>query len=626
MLSTLNRLGQFFKGSSYAPVKPIGVKAPAPQDPITPEIRTLKKHVTEKTRKRKALQLRNRLAREESLLLMLEGHGRPVERDFNRQEQIHRQATKALTVSEPSYSVDPVTGYPFVPSITAWDVKPTNPHKTRFEQDPLFGWNGNQFGFGFGELGELSTNVPAGSFPRELFPERPTTLRTQIAQDSMRFQSRVWFETHPQYAGACGHLTNYTIGTGLTFDVVSDVDKQLAQEVMDYLQAFAKYRANNLKKRPRQSALNILRDGEDALRLIPGDGEYPELRVIDTSWIRGPHNEITGPWSMGVLTSWPYSYDDVRAYNVWYPNNTQEVIAPETMTLAKAQTIGSNVKRGIPLSYKIRKALPQIANLVDCMAVGEAARQGIPYIQQYAMADKSSVGAAIRSSEISQNNDLYGCGYGNGNNGYGYGGDQNLIPPGVVPHINRGQEFIGPPDAPGFAASGTAVYRTLCESCACATNTPIWFWTGSADAENYASSLVSESPVVKEVQTLQEEVCDHYTFILTAAVQMAIAQGRFPVNVLDIVQIHCTLPTPVARNRKDEVETDLKLLDKRLLSPQSLCKRNDLDYQEQQELYAQAEADGWHNQMGVQQGERPIDQEGDQEAIAATGNEPKRLN
>ena len=611
MLSTLNRLGTFFKGSSYAPAKSVGQKASDPQD----EIRELRKSVREKTRKRKALQLRNRLAREESLLLKLENHGRPVDREFQRQEVLRPQ--KLITIHEPSYTVDPITGYPFVPTVTEWNVADTNPQKTRFEQDPAFGWGTNLFGFGFDELGDLSTTVPAGSFPRELFPERPTTLRTQIAQDAMRFQSRAWFEVHPQYAGCCGHLVNYTIGTGLTFDVVSDVDKQLAQDVMDYLEAFATHKCNNLKKRPKQSALNILRDGEDALRLIPGD-EYPEIRIVDTSWIRGPHNEIVGPWALGVLTSWPRCYDDVHAYNIWYPDNTQEVVSPAVMNLAKAPTLASNVKRGIPLSYKIRKALPQIANLVDCMAIGEAVRQGIPYIVQYAMADKSAVGGALRAHESNYEPELYG-------DRYGFGTRRGQEP-GVIHHINQKQEMKDPPNAQGFAASGTAVYRTLCESCACATNTPIWFWTGSADAENYASSLVSESPVVKEVQSLQEEVTDHYTFLLTAALQMGIAQGRFPTNVLDVVRIHCTLPTPVARNRKDEVETDLKLMDKRLLSPQAVCKRNDIEFQEQQELTDQAEAEGWTNQMGITQGERPVGQEGPEgEAIASTGNESKRL-
>jgi DNA topoisomerase IB len=620
MIPALQSITAFFSRPKVASV------APMPSPSADEEIRALSKQVKAHRKDRKKLQLRNRLARERSLLIKLENYGVPIERQFDRQQsQIQRHSPKSLTVHEPAYATDPATGYPFLQTTEAWDVKPGNKHRTRFEQDPLFGWGVNQFAFGFDRLGDLSTNVPTGSFPRELFPERPTTLRTQIAQDAMRFQSRAWFETHPQYAGACGHLVNYTIGTGLTFDVVSDVDKQLAQDVMDYLTEFAKYRWNNLAKRPRQTALNILRDGEDALRIVPSDGEYPEIRVIDTSWIRGPHNEITGPWSMGVLTSWPKCYDDVRAYNVWYPDNTQENISPFTMSLAKAATIGSNVKRGIPLSYKIRKQLPQISNLVDCMAIGEAARQSIPYIQQYNLADKSAVGAALRANESNAAPpELYGDGYGYG---MGYGAwDRDGIRPGEVRHINKGQIFEGPPDAPGFAVSGPAVYRTLCESCACATNTPIWFWTGSADAENYSSSLVSESPVVKEIQTLQDEVTVHYKFLLTAAVMIGASEGRFPANVLQIVQVHVTLPTPVARNRKDEVETDLKLLDKRLLAPQQVCKRNDIDFQEAQELIDQAEADGWTNQMGVTQGERPAGQEGPEgEEPAKTGNEPKRL-
>ena len=529
------------------------------------------------------IQARNRLARANALLTKLESHGKPT---FDRQEQQQpepapHQVSRPVTVAEPTYTADPVTGYPFVPTLTTWN------HKPRFEQDPLFGWASDGFYLDFGEAG---ANVPLSAFPREMYPERPSTLRTQIAQDAIRFMSRAWYETMPQYSGCIGHLCDYTVGSGLTFDVVSDVDEVLAAEVNDYLTTFATYKWNNLDQRVCDSALNLFRDGEDALRLFPG-AEYPQLRSTDTSTIRGPHNEITGPWAYGVLTSWPLDYEDVRAYHLWYSDNTHEDVAPGLFKVCKLDTTGSNVKRGVPLAYKIRKQLPQIARLVDCMAVGEAARQAIPYVQQYSMADKSAVGAALRSSEQP---DLYGDGRGAWDEG---GSD---IVPGGVRHISKGQEFVNPPNAQGFAASGTGVYRTLCESCACATRTPIWFWTGSADSENYASSLVSESPVVVYIQGVQRKMTTHYRGILESAVLLGVIQGRFPADVLKICQIHVKLPTPVARNRKEEVETDLLLMGKRLMAPQTVCSNNDLDFQEQSDLTKQAEVDGWTDTPEIQ--------------------------
>ena len=153
--------------------------------------------------------------------------------------------------------------------------------------------------------------------------------------------------------------------------------------------------------------------------------------------------------------------------------------------------------------------------------------------------------------------------------------------------------------------------------------------TGSADAENYASSLVSESPVVKRIQRYQRKITDHYKSMFESVVMIGVAQGRFPADVLKICQLHVELPTPVGRNRKDEVDTDLKLMDKSLLSPQHVCARNDLQWDEEQELLASAKEAGWTNQMGVVPGERPAGPAGPEGAAGEekppeTGNEPRR--
>ena len=569
-----------------------------------------------KMRKIKRIQSRNRLARANATLERLESTGKPTFHQRTREEAPEpHQVSRPVTIYEPTYDTDPVTGYPLVPTFTGYQHKTTAATRQRFEQDPLFGWNS---GNSFIEWGDFGTTVPVSAFPRELFPERPSTLRTQIAQDAIRFQSRTWFETMPQYSGCVGHLCDYTIGTGLTFDVVSDIDERLAAEVHDYLTVFSTYRWNNLDQRACDSALNLFRDGEDALRLFPGD-EYPLLRSTDTSTIRGPHNEINGPWGYGVLTSWPRDYEDVQAYHLWYSDNSHENVSPAMFSLCKLDTTGSNVKRGVPLSYKIRKQIPQISRLVDCMAVGEAARQAIPYVQQYQMADKATVGAAFNANE-DRHSDLYGD-----------NGEDDIVPGGVR-HISKGQEFIDPPNAQGFAASGTGVYRTLCESCACATRTPIWFWTGSADAENYASSLVSESPLVMLIQGVQRKIVAHFLKILRAAVMCGVVQGRFPADVLRIVQIHVKLPEPIARNRKDEVTTDLLLLDRKLIAPQTVVSNDGKDFHEQQDLTHQAADDGWEpaaqgeGEVGGTQpaGMLPDNRGKEGETpVSETGNEPR---
>jgi hypothetical protein len=502
---------------------------------------------------------------------------------------------------------------------------------TRYEQDPIFGWIDNS-SFGL----DLYSDVPVSAFPREMFPDRPTTLRTQISQDAIRFQSRAWFETMPFYSGPIGHLRNYVCGSGMTIDCVAldpddaegesyeqeqpgdgeaagdeaaaalaekpaNPNEGLAVEIQDYLDGFATFRNNRLQQRVQESVLNLYRDGEDAVRLYPpppapvaGEPDvFPEIRSIDVSTIRGPHNEIYGPWAFGVLTSWPHDFEDVKSYHVWYPDNTHENISPTVMKLAKLDTTGANVKRGVPLCYKVRKQLPQMARLLDCMAVGEAARQAIPYIRQFNAADRNAVRAATPSYI-----DTYDAMQDEYDSAIGTNRRRDEIRPGEVPLINRGQEYQETPQ--GRAESGVLAYRALAETLACAFNVPLWFITGTADQENYASSLVSESPLTKTIQHCQQIITAHYKSVCEAAVEIGVALGRFPVDWRSKIEVHCELPSPVARDGDKAVDSDLKLLDKKLLSPQHVCVRNGLDFDEEADLIAQAEAAGWEAQTAME--------------------------
>jgi hypothetical protein len=241
--------------------------------------------------------------------------------------------------------------------------------------------------------------------------------------------------------------------------------------------------------------------------------------------------------------------------------------------------------------------LPLITELIQAIGVGEAARQSIPFIQQFAKV-QGAPGAGTKLPSIFDEPV--------GERGeWLFNGDyqhRHRIEPGVVPQINKGQEVQAPPM--GYARQGADAFQILCQVGANASNTPVWYWTGSADAENYASSLVSESPVVKLINHIQSIVTEHYQDIQGSAVEYAVAKGRFPVDTMMVCEIHCTLPSPVARNRKENQEADLALLDKELIAPQQVCTRHDLDFKEVQDLIKQAKADGWQNAAEPQEGNR----------------------
>ena len=581
-------------------------------DPLAEKREILRRHITRLAE----IETRNRITAAVHRLEQLEAQGEPIPRQ--PAQPIPPVNSRPALRPVYCYETDNATGYPYRQAV-------------RYEQDPLFGWPIDVMAdFGL----DLSTAFPVNSFPREMFPDRPSSLRHQIAQDAVRFQSRLWFEQCPQYAGVIGHLINYCVGTGMTVDVVAleseeeDVERQeqgeaetetpgavpdadeepenpndaLAEEIQEYLDGFAKFQQNRLKRRVRQSFLNFFRDGEDALRLFPG-AEFPAVRSVDTSTIRGPHNEIYGPWSFGVLTSWPLDWEDVQAYHLWHSDNTHEDVSPIELHLAKLDTTGANVKRGVPLAYKARHLLPQMTRLLTCMAVGEAARQAIPYVQQYQLADKAAVRAATPSAL-----EAYDAMRADQLHGLSHAGDE--IEPGGVQHISKGLEFIPPPT--GSGQSGVLVYRNLCEALAAAFNVPLWFTTSTADQETEASAIVAESPVGLLITNYQGIVGDHYRETLEAVVDMS---GRFPANWRDKAEIHCELPSLPSRDEQEAVNADLSMLDKKLLSPQHFCTRHKLDFDEETDLIAQAEAQGWESQP-----QQPMNPDGELTPFPETGD------
>jgi hypothetical protein len=250
--------------------------------------------------------------------------------------------------------------------------------------------------------------------------------------------------------------------------------------------------------------------------------------------------------------------------------------------------------------------LPQAAELCSAMAVGEAKRQRIAYVRQFEQADEDAVrGLAFRDAERQH-----------------YRGWPENEPPdsAETPYISSGEYKEGPAST-SAAGQGTLTLKSLAEVIAAALGVPVWFVMASADMENYSSSLVSESPVIQTIKTIQRMICRHFERVVRSALSVAVVNGRFPAQVLETVKIHCELPSPVARNRVDEVATDLALLDKKLKSPQHVCAADDLDFEEETELIAEAESAGWENPLdkeldNAQNGENGGDK-------PTTGNEPK---
>jgi hypothetical protein len=452
-----------------------------------------------------------------------------------------------------------------------------------WEGEGIFGYpyspfpNGNLY-----NLMGIDAGIGINSFPRELYPDRPTSLRSPIAHDIVRLESRIFYERSPNYSGLINHLRNFIIGKGMDIKCASltdDDNTELCKDIIDYLEEFANYKCNKLYKRVYDSVLNYYRDGDDFIRLFPSLTDLPEIRNVDSSTVRGPHQEITGPWSYGILTNWPRDYEEVLAYHVWFSDNSSENVSPYLMKHLKAETIGANVKRGSPLSFKIRKQLEQIINLSDCCAIGESARQSIPYIIQYQLQQAGSVQASINARAIQPTFSSIQPTETN-----------TSIKAGEVRHIGPGKDFKDPPSTDN---TGTWVYEMLCQEIATAIGSPEWLVSGTSNNTNFSSSLVAESPLVKNIEHTQDNVSEYYQDILKSVIEIGMIQGKFPPNTLELVQISCKFPSPISRDKLEDVKSNLLLLNEECLDPQTFCSEHGLDFDKVTKNIAQAKALGW---------------------------------
>src|SRR5579862_896326 len=181
------------------------------------------------TRRKRIEQLRTRnaLLRADAELAALEAGGKPHTGRLDRGELGARGGLPSYRLVY-AYETDNDTNFPYVPVV-------------RYEQcelpwpagiDPLFG--SNPFP-GTGYIGALA-GVTAGtnSFPRELFPQFPSSIRTQIAQDAVRLESRLYFETLEFYSAPLKHIVRYAIGSGMSIDCVpresADGEKEKAEQ------------------------------------------------------------------------------------------------------------------------------------------------------------------------------------------------------------------------------------------------------------------------------------------------------------------------------------------------------------------------------------------------------------
>ncbi len=401
-------------------------------------------------------------------------------------------------------------------------------------------------------------------------PEKNQTIRTLAMLDRARNESRLLAERNPNAAGLLDRIVDYVVGKGSSTDVhAPDEDdtppKRLGARVKAVIERFRK--RNVWHRREREMVRRLVVDGEFFLRFYPTPPDLSDLdacpvtavRFVEPSAIRPPQGASDdGPWSWGVLTPAPeYDAESPAAYNVHDWRTGKDECVESCFVIHGKWNCLSSAKRGVPSLYACAGELDGAAKLRYASREGEKARSAIAYFRQHQTASESDIRAwqsaqapaSIRQSTLD-------------------GGTKEVpvetVTPGGVADVSEGFEVKPPPTANTQPAEG-CVMQAL-EAVAARMGVPIWMVSGKNSDANFATSLTTESPFTRAIESFQSLVAEHSDDAQTKALEIAAEQGFLPDDVLERVDLLVSLTSPVTRNKKEETDRRKTLNEAGILS------------------------------------------------------------
>ena len=392
---------------------------------------------------------------------------------------------------------------------------------------------------------------------------------------------RYLYETNPYAQGAVGLLADYTIGTGFEYFAVpkrgARASKPLLKMVDKFYEDFGN--ANKWWEYEREYFVRAKRDGDVFVRFFPQDSGVTQTRAVEPEQVRNPTGSLPR-WSFGILTDQD-DHIDKQAYHLWYDanSNSGETVRADKMLMFQNHT-DRNVKRGLGDFFCVQDILEDAAKLCQAGRQGEAVRQAIAYVRQWATANAGAITS-----------------FGNANTDYtqivatnnGTPRLQNVqqVTPGAVLDIQQGLEFQQGPQGNATNADMALSYTLKCA--AVKWRIPHEVLTG--ETGSFAGMLVKEAPLTKRVEWDQHRHKMWYRDVYRKAMEIGVEQGVLPEEVLEKVDVGIECPAVAARDPKNETDINKTLVDNKVMSRRSWASRENLDFeQEQEQIKAEEEA------------------------------------
>jgi len=458
--------------------------------------------------------------------------------------------------------------------------------------------------------------------------QRPI-IQSEADLGQIRNIARILCDKYPPAVCALKNLQNFIAGTGSDFNVKPVKGQQPSQGLVDLVQyVIDRFRKDNHfdGDLDRELERRKSRDGEWFLALYASHDGRTQLRTIEPEMIQAPRNpgEVERSigwnldkapccWSFGVQTD----HDDIQTvygYHLQWSSNTSdwEYLPAERVEHFKAN-VDRNIKRGLSDFYPVSESILDTAKALRNTIRGVSLQAAIAWIMQGAkgttQAQMESLRGTAKVSEYNQSTQ--------------FGArtrTQAEYKPGTTLMVPHGQQYLpgpmGSDRVPNFVTAIQAVMR-LIGSRWCM---PEYMISGDASNANFSSTMVAESPFVKNCEAEQGYNASRFVSLMWKAVKIAHEAGQFARHGVSFdeleQQIEITVESPRVAVRDGDKETARRriLNEAGILSSKTWASQEELDFDQEVEFGAAV--------AGPAFGAPPVEAEADLPIPVAAPTEP----
>jgi hypothetical protein len=452
---------------------------------------------------------------------------------------------------------------------------------------------------------------PAGSVPgfggtaNKVHGFDAYVFRTEQELRLQRDHARILFAREPIAQAIVRHMKSFVVNRGWSYNVtpkaehaesVNENEIAKAQQLLtDWMER------EQWKLRERELFECWFVDGEFFLRTMVSGGELT-CRRYEPEHITDPAGATRqNGWFMGVHCE-PMDAEVVKEYHYKLPYaENGELIPAKDMIHGKANTT-RNVTRGISFLFSMFDDIDGAGKLMDCIRQGAMGRAEIAYILTHKNGTTDAVNTfADQWQDYSRTHPTTGKTQ-----------RTATAKPGRIVNFSDVTNATTMPsgDSEGNIMALQAQLRQIYNTFGMPE-----FMSGDASNNNYASSQMAGSPMVRGVEGMQEELTPHFKGLAMQVLTHEAAKGNLSPKTLAMLEVLPVPPSPVMEDELQKAQCHQIYVEMGAKSVQGVTQEIGEDVEK-----VQQERDEWleanAEQMAAQNGEGgPADVDGELDAL-----------